>query len=387
MLPPFFRSQLAYLIYALVLLIAIMLTVWYYVKRTEKRQKECIKRLNDEKEKELYNSKIDFFTNIAHEIRTPLSLIIGTLEYLMKTSSINNVYGEYLSIIEQNYKRLYALVTQLLDFRKVDTGSYKLSYDCYRIKEIICKVTCIFELSARQKKVTIDTSSIPEKLSIVIDEEAFTKIISNLLSNALKYAKSTIRITTTEKDSEIVVTVTDDGIGITDQEKTKIFDAFYQVKNNSEINKLGIGIGLHMTRSLVQLMNGKIEVSDREDGENGVSISVYFPKQAVITAALQVTKRVEDTIIPESSPENIEENELESTLPGEPLKKQYAIMVVDDNPEILDFLSKILSEEYFVISASSGEEALQILEKNNIGLIISDVMKEEMDGFKLCGKI
>lgn len=87
------------------------------------------------------------------------------------------------------------------------------------------------------------------------ETEAFTKIISNLLSNALKYAKSTIRITTTEKDSEIVVTVTDDGIGITDQEKTKIFDAFYQVKNNSEINKLGIGIGLHMTRSLVQLMN------------------------------------------------------------------------------------------------------------------------------------
>ena len=216
------------------------------------------------------------------------------------------------------------------------------------------------------------------------ETEAFTKIISNLLSNALKYAKSTIRITTIEKDSEIVVTVTDDGIGITDQEKTKIFDAFYQVKNNSEINKLGIGIGLHMTRSLVQLMNGKIEVSDREGGENGVSISVYFPKQAAITALPQVAKRVEDTIIPENS---IEENELESTLPGEPLKKQYAIMVVDDNPEILDFLSKILSEEYFVISASSGEEALQILEKNNIDLIISDVMMEEMDGFELCGKI
>ena len=215
--------------------------------------------------------------------------------------------------------------------------------------------------------MAIDTSSIPEELSIVIDEEAFTKIISNLLSNALKYAKSTIRITTIEKDSEIVVTVTDDGIGITDQEKTKIFDAFYQVKNNSEINKLGIGIGLHMTRSLVQLMNGKIEVSDREGGENGVSISVYFPKQAAITALPQVAKRVEDTIIPENS---IEENELESTLPSEPLKKQYAIMVVDDNPEILDFLSKILSEEYFVISASSGEEALQILEKNNIDLII-----------------
>lgn len=382
-LPPFLQSQLAYIIYAIILLIILLLTVWYYIKRTEKRQKARMKRLNDEKEKELYNAKIDFFTNIAHEIRTPLSLIIGPLEYLMKTTSINNVYGEYLSIIEQNYKRLYALVTQLLDFRKVDSGAYKLSYDSYRVKDTIAKVTCIFELSTRQKKINIDASSIPETMTMVTDEEAFTKIISNLLSNALKYAKSTISITATENDSEIIITVTDDGIGITDQEKTKIFDAFYQVKNNSELNKLGIGIGLHMTRSLTQLMNGKIEAKDREDGKSGVAISVHFPKQAAICVGPPM-KRVEDTIITEI---NAEEGEPETVLPDEPIKKQYAVMVVDDNPEILDFLSKILSEEYFVISASSGEEALLILEKNNIDLIISDVMMEEMNGFELCSKI
>lgn len=383
-LPPFLQSQLAYFIYAIILLILLLLTAWYYIKRTEKRQKARIKRLNDEKEKELYNAKIDFFTNIAHEIRTPLSLIIGPLEYLMKTTNINNVYGEYLNIIEQNYKRLYALVTQLLDFRKVDSGAYKFTYDSYRVKEIITKVTSIFELSTRQKKICVDISSIPENMTMVTDEEAFTKIISNLLSNALKYAKSAISITATENDSEIKITVTDDGIGITDQEKTKIFDAFYQVKNNSELNKLGIGIGLHMTRSLVQLMNGRIEANDREDGESGIAISVYFPKQAVVSPSPQITKRVEDTIIQES---HAEENEPEAVLTEVPAKKQYAVMVVDDNPEILDFLAKILSEEYFVISASSGEEALQILEKNNIDLIISDVMMEEMDGFELCGQI
>lgn len=382
-LPPFLQSQLAYIIYAIMLLIILLLTVWYYIKRTEKRQKARMKRLNDEKEKELYNAKIDFFTNIAHEIRTPLSLIIGPLEYLMKTTSINNVYGEYLSIIEQNYKRLYALVTQLLDFRKVDSGAYKLSYDSYRVKDTIAKVTCIFELSTRQKKISIDISSISEKMTMVTDEEAFTKIISNLLSNALKYAKSRISVTAAENDSEIIITVTDDGIGITDQEKTKIFDAFYQVKNNSELNKLGIGIGLHMTRSLIQLMNGKIEAKDREDGKSGVAISVHFPKQAAVSVAPPM-KRVEDTIITET---NTEEGDPETVLPDEPIKKQYAVMVVDDNPEILDFLSKILSEEYFVISASSGEEALLILEKNNIDLIISDVMMEEMNGFELCGKI
>lgn len=382
-LPPFLQSQLAYFIYAIILLIILLFTVWYYIKRTEKRQKARMKRLNDEKEKELYNAKIDFFTNIAHEIRTPLSLIIGPLEYLMKTTSINNAYGEYLSIIEQNYKRLYALVTQLLDFRKVDSGAYKLSYDSYRVKDTIAKVTCIFELSTRQKKISIDISSIPEKMTMVTDEEAFTKIISNLLSNALKYAKSTISVTAAENDSEIIITVTDDGIGITDQEKTKIFDAFYQVKNNSELNKLGIGIGLHMTRSLIQLMNGNIEANDRKDGKSGAAISVHFPKQVAISVAPPM-KRIEDTIITEI---NTEEGEPETVLLDEPVKKQYAVMIVDDNPEILDFLSKILSEEYFVISASSGEEALQILEKNNIDLIISDVMMEEMDGFDLCGKI
>lgn len=383
-LPPFFRSKLAYLMYALILLIGVIFAMQYYVKRTNKRQKERIKRLNEEKEKELYNAKIDFFTNIAHEIRTPLSLIIGPLEYLIKNTNINNTYGEYLSIIEQNYKRLYTLVTQLLDFRKVDSGAYKLTYDSYQIKNVITKVTCIFELLARQKKINIDISSIPGDMSIIIDEEAFTKIISNLLSNAMKYAKSNIMITATDNGTEIIVTVTDDGIGITDQEKTKIFDAFYQVKTNSELNKLGIGIGLHMTRSLIQLMNGRIEVNDRENGESGASISVYFPKQATVSIVPQKTKQVKDTIIEENS---IEETESETNLSDEPIKKQYAVMVVDDNPEILDFLAKILSEEYFVISASSGEEALQILEKNKTDLIISDVMMEEMDGFELCRQI
>lgn len=383
-LPPFFRSQSAYFIYTVILLALFLLTVWYYIKRTEKRQKVRMEKLNDEKEKELYNAKIDFFTHIAHEIRTPLSLIIGPLEYLMKNTGIHHAYGEYLSIIEQNYKRLYTLVTQLLDFRKVDSGAYRLSYDVYRIKETIAKVTRIFELSAQQKNICIDTSSILENMTIVTDEEAFTKILSNLLSNALKYAENRISITATENDSEIILTVTDDGAGISDPEKTKIFDAFYQVKNNSELNKLGIGIGLHMTRSLIQLMNGRIEANDREDGGKGASISVYFPKQAVICSPRPTGKRVEDTIIIGI---NTEEKEPETVLPDEPIKKQYAVMVIDDNAEILDFLSKILAEEYFVISTSSGEEALQILEKNTIDVIISDVMMEGMDGFELCGKL
>ena len=382
-LPPFFRSQTAFVLYILCLGIIIFLSVRYYIKRSEKLHQERIKSLNDEKEKELYDSKIEFFTNIAHEIRTPLSLIIGPLEYLMRTASINNIYGEYLSIIEQNYKRLYVLVNQLLDFRKVDSGAYKLTYDSYRIKDTITKVTGIFELTAKQKEITIDTSSIDGNMMMITDEEALMKIVSNLVSNAMKHAKSFISITTQENDTEVVLTITDDGIGITDAEKSKIFDAFYQVKNNKEINKLGIGIGLHMTRSLVQLMNGRIVASDREDGKNGVTISVYLPKVMALNESLQNTRKIEDLILADTNLEEV----LEEEANNEPMKKQYAVMVVDDNPEILDFLSKILSEEYFVISALSGEEATQILEKNQIDLIISDVMMEDMNGFQLCEKI
>lgn len=385
-LPPFFRSRLAYMIYIIALLIIMLLTVWYYIKRTENIQKERIRKINDEKEKELYDSKINFFTNIAHEIRTPLSLIIGPLEYLMEKTDFNDIHREYLGIIEQNYKRLHALVTQLLDFRKVDADAYMLSYDSYKVKETITKVIGIFELSAIQKKISIDVSSIPEEMMIVTDEEAFIKIISNLLSNALKYAKSMIQITALEMDKEIVTTITDDGIGVTNEEKDKIFKAFYQVKTNSDINKLGIGIGLHMTRSLVQLMNGKIEVTDRPDGESGVSISVYLPKQMVIRPE-QPVRKVGDMIIQENNMEEMEEFELTTGPTQDSPGKQYGVMVVDDNPEILDFLSRILSEEYFVISASSGEEALRILEKNNIDLVICDVMMEKMDGFEVCSKI
>lgn len=382
-LPPFFLSKPAFMLYAILFVVIIFLSARYYIRRSVKQQQERIRSLNDEKEKELYDSKIEFFTNIAHEIRTPLSLIIGPLEYLMKTSSINNVYGEYLSIIEQNYKRLYALVNQLLDFRKVDSGAYKLSYDSYRIKEILAKATGIFELTAKQKEITIDTSSISEEMMMITDEEALLKIASNLVSNAMKYAKSSIQITAQENESEIILTITDDGIGITDTEKSKIFDAFYQVKNNKEINKLGIGIGLHMTRSLVQLMNGRIVASDRKDGKSGVSVSVYLPKVMPVNDRLQSSRKVEDLVLADT-PTEVAINEEES---NEPIKKQYAVMVVDDNPEILDFLSRILSEEYFVISALSGEEAVQILEKNNIDLIISDVMMEDMNGFQLCEKI
>lgn len=373
----FLLSTSAYILYAVLIMSAIFYAIWSYMRHCKKKQQMLVTKLSSEKERELYHSKIEFFTNIAHEIRTPLSLIIGPLDHLMQMTDINNKYGEYLNIIEQNYKRLYALVNQLLDFRKVDSGFYRLNYQNHNLLKLVQEVCIIFELSVKQKRLTINTSEIPADVVIFTDEEAFVKIVSNLLSNAIKYAHTQIDICYQEtNDGFFNITVTDDGIGIPDQEKNKIFEAFYQVKNREGNNKNGVGIGLHMTHALVQLMEGQISVEDRKDNKTGISIKIHLPlkKNPVVQ-------------LPVSESERLDNSSVESLSQPVKINQLYALMIVDDNPEVLDFLSKVLSVDYFVISAQRGEEALKLLESNKIDIIISDVMMDGINGFELCSKI
>lgn len=372
--PHFLLSGPAYAFYILLGLSMLFLLVRLYIKRSQREQQEHLARLSHEKEEELYHSKIEFFTNIAHEIRTPLSLIIGPLDHLMQTTDIHEKYGEYLSIIEQNYKRLYTLVNQLLDFRKVDTGSYKLNYQTHNLLKLIQEVCIIFEWSIKQQKLTVDTSGIPADVMISMDEEAFTKIISNLLSNAVKYAHKEIRISYQQTEGGYTITVTDDGPGIPDHEKNKIFDAFYQVKENKERNKKGVGIGLHMTYALVQLMGGHIAATDRKDGQRGTTIQVYLPAREKQPNKLPVS-----SIPVTAGEETMEEAHTSPTIQN--------VMIVDDNTEVLNFLSKVLGDTYRVVTAQSGEEALQLLEHNRTDILVSDVVMEGTDGFELCRQI
>ena len=381
-LPPFFKSRLAYSLYAILGVLCVALFIVYYLKRADRKQHERIEKINTEKEKELYDSKIEFFTNIAHEIRTPLSLIIGPLEVLMKSKSINEKYGDYLSIIEQNYKRLYSLVSEMLDYRKIDSGMYKLSYSVCNLQELVGKITARFEWTARQKGITIETT-IPSDLELVVDGEALTKIISNLMTNGIKHAKSNIAISACEKEDSVFIEVTDDGPGIPDNEKKRVFEAFYQVKNNKETAKLGIGIGLHMTYSFVKLMGGEIQALDRRDGASGLLMAIRLPKGAENEVSSHSQEAMENTFVLKDD-EHIIQERMDDEDERDGGNKKYSVLIVDDNSEVLDFLSKILSQEYFVISALSGNEALKILQNNQVDMIVSDVMMEGMDGFEFC---
>ena len=371
-LPPFFRSPAAYFLYTVVFLAAVFFLIRFYIRHSQEKQKERLQRLNAEKEKELYNSKIEFFTDIAHEIRTPLSLIIGPLDYLTRTTDINDKYGEYLTIIEQNYKRLFTLVNQLLDFRKVDAGAYTLVYRSYPVKNLVKKICLIFELSVKQKNLTIDISGIPDDATLVTDEEAFLKIVSNLLSNAIKYARKTISVAFTETGSIRTLSVTDDGAGIADSEKQKIFEAFYRIKNKENSGKSGIGIGLYMTHALVRLTDGSITVENRNDRRSGTVVAVHWPLRE------SEPGQVEDAPLPAAHAASEPETAASET------EGHYTVMIVDDNSEILDFLVKILAKDYSSIPARNAEEALRILEKGHIDVVVSDVVMEGMNGFEFC---
>lgn len=383
--PHFLKSNVAYSLYVIAFLCICFLSIRYYIIRSHKKQKKNLMRLTREKEKELYNSKIEFFTNIAHEIRTPLSLIIGPLDHLMKTTDINDKYGDYLNIIEHNYKRLYTLVNQLLDFRKVDSGVLEFAYHKYNLKELVRKTYTVFELSIKQKNLDIDTSGIAENSEITTDEESFIKIMSNLISNAIKYAKKTISISAERQNNNIVITVTDDGPGIEENEKKKIFEAFYQIKRNNDSQTPGIGIGLHIANTVAQMMDGNITVDNRKDGVKGVCFTVSLPIVEIKETGKKKNEAVVNEDNKEENTEIIKDEKIEDDAEDAVSKKK--VVIIDDNPDILDFLDKVLSNKYFIITAGSGEEGLALLESNKPDIVVSDVMMEGIDGFEVCKRI
>src|SRR5699024_3828314 len=192
------------------------------------------------------DSKIEFFTNMTHEIKTPLSLIMGPLEYIAQSSVVKDKYGNYLGIIEQNCKRLYALVTQLLDFRKIDSGGFKINNAFINFSSLLNEIVLQFKGEAAKNNVEVKTNIKPENLYLLTDEAALVKVISNLLSNALKFASRIVKVKGVEEEDHYLISVEDDGEGIPQTERAKILEAFYQSKHKDK-NVQDVVVGLNMT--------------------------------------------------------------------------------------------------------------------------------------------
>lgn len=369
--PPFWKTVWAYIIYTILAIVITSYTLYRFRKQITDKHKRQLEVLESEKEKEIYHAKIDFFTNIAHEIRTPLTLIKGPLENILKKEEIDpHSLKENLSIMERNTMRLLDLTNQLLDFRKTEAQGFQLNFMICDISQLIKDTYIRFDPAAKQNGLTFKIQLPEQNFSAAVDKEALTKVLSNLFNNAIKYAKSYIHVSLhspTEGQSDFFsITVNNDGLQIPQEMKEKIFEPFVQIKNVSNgQSKTGTGIGLPLARSLTELHRGKLYLKDSDD----ICFCIELPIKQEKTILLQKTE-IEK---PVNTPTVIRQHQTD-----------ICILIVEDDPEMQSFIHSQLGNAYSVMNASNGKEALKILSENTISLVVSDVMMPEMNGFELC---
>lgn len=373
--PPFWATSYAIIIY-IILSIAIFI---YILKRYQRRtQKKILK------EKEIYEQKIkldlmkfQFFTNISHEFRTPLTLILTPLETLIKQQS-DMVLKKKLDSIYQNAHLLLSLVNQLLDFRKLEIKGEKVLFKTGNIIQFIKDIYLQFKELSTTKNIDFTLETSVDYLLINYDHDMMYKIINNLLSNAFKFTPQNghIQLTVNKADRNdkeyIMIEVSDTGCGIDEKDLPHIFERFYQIKDDNA--PAGSGIGLHLVKEYARLHNGDITVSSQIN--IGSTFTVYIPVD-----------------LPKSNDKNHQEekeekNEINDIIPNTKEKDdRKKLLVVEDNDEFRNYLTEQLSECYRVIDASNGEEAEKLILSEYPDLIISDLMMPKMDGIELCQRV
>ena len=370
-LPPIWKSSAAYILYGFLIISGLFLIIRAVVRNSRKRQKQKIEEIKIEKEKELYDSKISFFTSIAHEIRTPVSLIKAPLECIVNNQECSPETRENLSVIERNTEKLLVLVNQLLDFRKIEENQYKLSFVQTNINDFLNDIYKSFKVTGIRNNIEF-TLFLPQKSVIAnIDKDALNKVISNLLSNALKFAVQKIEIYLSEdsKAGLFEIRIIDDGPGIEAGLREKVFEPFFQILNEEFSHKKnGTGIGLSLARQLVERHTGKIFIPN-EDADYCTFI-VQIPTMLPIS-------HIE--VIPDVDQSNaVKLTHLSHHHPD----KMY-LLVVEDNEELRNFMEKNLSKDFNVLVADNGKEAMKILYESVIDLVVSDIVMPGIDGLEL----
>lgn len=366
--PPFWATGWAFSVYLLILCFLIYL--FYKYKKSKLEEKHRINReiFESKKEKELYDAKIQFFTFITHEIRTPLTLIHAPLEKIIKSDDGSTETKNNLRIIEKNTQRLLNLSNQLLDFRKTESRGFRLNYVRTDVS-LWLKTILQPYLPVMEKEQKTFTTELPDTyLSASIDREAFAKIMDNLLTNAIKYSDRIIRLELSCKDEkEFSVTVVNDGLLIPDSEKQNIFSPFYRLKETE--NTQGSGIGLSLALSLAEFHKGRLTYTRTSDKKNCFTLTLPLEQEE----CYRISPDTENAT-------GIRTNPIVQT--GRPV-----VLIVEDQRDMREFIVRELSAVYTVMEAENGQIAIDLLKKNTVNLIISDVMMPVMDGFELCNQV
>ncbi|WP_293674587.1 two-component regulator propeller domain-containing protein [uncultured Parabacteroides sp.] len=395
---PWYASRLAYLLY--LVLIASLLYSFYRFKKSQFMLQTSLEMERKEKEsiEELNQAKLQFFSNISHEFRTPLTLIISQIELLLQSSSLSpSVYNKLLKVYKNTY-HMRNLISELLDFRKLEQGHVKLKVYEQNIVPFLKEIYLSFYEYASSRSITYKFTAPEEEISCWFDPKQMQKVFYNLLSNAFKYTKpnATVELILENMDDEVIIKVIDNGVGISKEDIDKIFDRFYQAENGiSNITKTpSTGIGLALTKNIIELHHGMIQV-ESTPGYGSIFIVRLLKGSAQFTEAERAQEKLEDqqdSLIPDTVAltdhmEEFPDTDRQETLTIEGDDSPRSILLVEDNEELLQILTSLFSPAYRVILARNGKEGLEKAREERPDIIVSDVMMPEMSGTEMCMKI
>ena len=370
----FLRNSLGVISLLMIGFIALSIYAFYINRKMRQANRKLIS-LNAEM-KEVTAQKLQFFTNVSHEVRTPLTLILAPLDRLI-VSLRESPYASDLGLIQKNANRLLRVINQILDFRKVEGKQEKLAVREIDLVPFVGEIKSYFDSMGSVRAISYTFTSSMKQCTLWIDPDLLEKVLVNLLSNAFKFTPEggSVRIELTEEEDRVFIRVIDTGSGIQPGNLPHLFDRFY-----TEDRSMGTGIGLHLVKEYIHMHGGEIHV-ESEPGQ-----------RTTFTVCLRKGKaHFEDSDLMETSVSHqaYEASRLDDSETKEILSKTYpyTILITEDDDEVRGFLERELSLHFKIRTAANGKDALRVLEEEEISLVVSDVMMPEMNGFELCRTI
>ena len=359
---PWYGSVLAKVLYALLLSLFFYLVFHAVHLRNEMNLRERIKELERKTEKDLYESKIQFFTHIAHEIRTPVTMIRGPLDHIIQEGGFDEDIREDLDMMKKNSDRLFSLTNQLLDFRKMESVGAQLEFRSCNVSAMVREVMAEQMYQVEERGLSFIRHLPETDLYADVSPEAFVHIVSNLFSNAVKYADRSLELTLREEEDTLVLETRNDGDVVPPESRDDIFKPFVRYSTGGDKAVQGTGIGLVYARSLSQAHGGSLRMGPQTD------CNVFILHLPLHQASVSPTS--------------------EDSLPADGQAAGFrTVLVVEDHEDMRGFIRKILSRQFRVLEAGNGAAALEVLSQQDVDLVVSDVMMPLMDGFELCRTI
>jgi signal transduction histidine kinase/ligand-binding sensor domain-containing protein/DNA-binding response OmpR family regulator len=388
--PPWTQTWFAYVLFGLVLVLLGYLIRRYELNRIKLRNQLKLEKVSSETLRQVDLLKSQFFANISHEFRTPLTLILGQIDSVMSSLAQTKEKAK-LQVANRNARRLLTLINQLLDLSKLESGNMELNAAQYNIVSFLKSLFYSFESLATTQKIKLKFETEADFIPVVFDLDKMEKVFYNLVSNALKFTREhgEIKIEIVVIDSIYVeIRVADNGLGIPENHLPNIFDRFYQVDNSTTRNFEGSGIGLALVKELVELHGGMVKVESRE-GEG----SVFFVMLPLSEQKPEIETNDKKIIAHDFSPAIYPENEIVETEESftefvKPLiDTREIVLIVEDNTDVRAYIREQLEEYYHVMEAENGEEGMMVAKETVPDLIISDLMMPKLNGFEFCKEV